>query len=306
MPDLLIALGALAVLTVSASQFVLGAARVATALRMSQLFIGAVLLGAGTSLPDGLVSGFAAAGGDPGIALGNVFGSNAFNVAVALGVGAIITPLAISRSVLRREAVLSTMAVLTVLGLAIIGLTKPIGVLLVLLVIPALWLMALVPDDRPEEAKTGGDVGRGLPIELARSLAGLALTVLASRLLVESAEATALDFGVSEAAIGLTLVAVGTSLPELFVSIQAARQGATDMVIGNVLGSNLLNSLGVAGAATLLSPATIETDGLLGAGILMAALTLAAVGLLATGRKLVRWEGAALLGAYVVLLPILA
>ena len=293
--DLLLVGLSLVVLAFASAQFVTGAARVATWLGASPLFIGAVVLGAGTSLPDGLVSGIAAARGDTELALGNVIGSNSFNVAIALGVAALIIPVAVTSGLLRREAVISGAAVALFLALATFGLGVPQGVLLLALVIPAPWL---IRGAKPVAVAAPATIQKGR--ETVRVLMGLLLTVASSRLLVLSAEDLAIDFGVSEATIGVTLVAIGTSIPELAVSIQAARRGAIELIVGNVLGSNLLNSLGVAGVATLLAPRTIELGELTDAAIVMLGLTLAATVLLATGKQLVRSEGVALIAAYVI------
>ena len=136
-------------------------------------------------------------------------------------------------------------------------------------------------------------------LEILRAVLGLAFTVAASRVLVDSAGSLATEAGISQAVVGLTLVAVGTSLPELAVSIQAARKGELDLMIGNVLGSNLVNSLLIGGVVGLITPATIEIGSLAAAGWLMLGLTGIATFFLATGRTLVRWEGWTLIGFYV-------
>jgi cation:H+ antiporter len=135
-----------------------------------------------------------------------------------------------------------------------------------------------------------------MPIEAIRAVAGLAFTVLSSRALVEGATGLATEIGISEAVIGLTLVAIGTSIPELAVSIQAARQRETDILVGNVLGSNLL----IGGLIGVLSPETVSLGSLAPAGILMLLVTAGATIFLATGRRLVRWEGWVLIGGYLV------
>lgn len=301
--DVLIIIGALAVLAIAADRFVVSASAVATLLGASPLFIGVVLVGVGTSLPDWLVSAFAAADGEDGLAVGNFVGSNTVNVGLALGIAAMIAPLAVSSAVLRREAALSIAAVAAVTVALIGGIGRIEGVVLLVALPIAFWVLR--PSDAPETQETGGN--GSLTTELAIALATLAATVVASRLLVDSASDVALDFGVSEAFIGLSLVAVGTSLPEITVGIQAARRRETDLVIGNVLGSNMVNSLGVAGTAALLTPvAPLEPSGLGGAIVLMALFAIAAGALLATGRRLTRWEGAFLVVVYCVTLPFFA
>lgn len=294
--DLSLAIASLAVLAVAADQFITGAARIATRLGASQLFIGAVLLGIGTSLPDGLVSAIAAERGDAGIALGNLIGSNTFNVTVVLGAGAIILPVAVRARTLRREALYAAGAVVLFLAATYIGLGTATGLVLLALVPVALWAIR----GHPPEPAHGQIIDREhrLPREIPRAFLGLVFTVVSSRLLVDASEGLALDVGISEAIIGLTLVAIGTSIPELAVSIQAARRGEGDLLIGNVLGSTLFNCLLIGGVIGVISPSTIQIGSLAAAGWLMLATCLIATLFLATGRKLIRWEGVALIAAY--------
>lgn len=294
--DLGLAVLSLVVLSVAASQFITGAARIATLLGASPLFIGAVLLGVGTSLPDGLVAVFAAANDQGGLALGNVIGSNTFNISVVLGAGAVIVPVAIAVGTLKREALISAAAVALFLAFAIIGLGTVTGLVLLALVPLAFWL---IRDNPPDSSEAVADEGMSVGLEIARALLGLIFTVAASRLLVDSAGSLATEAGVSEAVVGLTLVAVGTSLPELAVSIQAALKNELDLMVGNVLGSNLINSLLIGGAIALISPTTIEIGTLAAAGWLMMGLVVIATFFLATGRTLVRWEGWTLIGIYI-------
>ncbi len=303
LPDLLIIAATLATLALAADRFVVSAASVATLLGASPLFIGVVLIGVGTSLPDWLVSAFAAAGGEDGLAVGNFVGSNTVNVGLALGVAALITPLVVHESVLRREASLSIAAVLAV-SLALIGGISRIEGVLLLIALPVAFIV-LRPAEEPEGDP--GAVKNSLGFELAVAAATLAATIVAARLLVDSAADVASSVGLSEAFIGLSLVAIGTSLPEIVIGIQSARRGHTDLVIGNVLGSNLFNSLGVAGTAALLTPvAPLEPSGLGGAIVLMAGFAIVAGVLLASGRRLVRWEGAVLVAVYCCTLPLFA
>jgi cation:H+ antiporter len=295
--DLVLAVASLIVLSLAASQFITGAARIATLLGASPLFIGAVLLGAGTSLPDGLVSTFAAADGEGGLALGNVIGSNTFNISVVLGAAAVLVPVTIAIGTLKREAVISAGAVALFLAFSFIGLNTVTGLILLALVPVAFWIIRGDPPDPSEADETTQEISTGL--EVLRAVLGLAFTVGASRVLVDSAGSLATEAGVSQAVIGLTLVAVGTSLPELAVSIQAARKGELDLMIGNVLGSNLVNSLLIGGAVGVITPATIGIGSLAAAGWLMLGVTAVATFFLVTGRTLVRWEGWALIGIYI-------
>lgn len=301
--DILIIAVCLAVLAKAADRFVTAASAVARILGASPLFIGVVLIGIGTSLPDWLVSAFAAAGGEDGIAAGNFVGSNTVNIGLALGLAAIVAPIAVTRSVLRKESALSIAAVGAVALTTIGGINKLEGALLLAALPVAFWMLR--PAHTPDEPVGDTEPGSSLAAELAVAAVTLGATVLASRFLVGSASDVALEIGVSEAFIGLSLVAIGTSLPEIVVGIQSVRRGATDLVVGNVLGSNIVNSFGVAGTAALLVPdAPLDTGGLGGAIVLMAAFAAIAGLLLATGRRLVRWEGALLVGIYVATLPL--
>lgn len=297
--DLAIVIVSITVLAIAASQFITGAARIATALGASPLFIGAVLLGTGTSLPDGLVSAFAAARGDGALALGNVIGSNTFNTTLVLGAAATITVVVVTRQTLRREAMLAAGAVSLFLLIAAIGLNLATGIVLLLLAPVALWaIRGNPPEPSVRREDTAEEISK--PAEALRAALGLGFTVLSSRALVDGATGLATEAGISEAVIGLTLVAVGTSIPELAVSIQAARQKATDLLVGNVLGSNLLNSLLIGGVIGVVTPETITLGSLLPAGLLMLFVTLGATALLATGRKLVAWEGWVLVVGYLI------
>ena len=305
-------IGGLVLLTAFSEQFVVGAARIAKALRMSAIVIGAVVIGFGTSLPELLVSVVAAVGGAPDIALGNVVGSNIANMTLVLGAAAVLTPIVVMSSVIKREAPLALAAML---GLAIVlVLDNPrIGglVLLVSLVI-VLGLIVYAGSEDPDdplgtetaEALDGADHRTG--VEITRALVGLVGTLAGAQLVVIGAEGIADRAGLSEGFVGLTIVALGTSLPELFTAIQAGRKGETDLVVGNVLGSNIFNSLGIAGIAILIAPGAVASS-ITGLGMI-AMLVLGAFAFLVmvTGSRVVRWEGALLLIAYAALVPFLA
>lgn len=301
--DLLIIAAALAVLAIAADRFVTAASSIASSLGASVMFVGVVLAGIGTSLPDWLVSALAAADGQDGLAVGNFVGSNTINIGLALGLAAIITPILVSESVLRREAAISIIAVLAVGVLLFAGLGTLAGVVLVLALPVALW--ALRPTDPPP--RDPDLITGSLPRESLIVLLTLVGLVGGSRLLVDSATDIALELGISEAFIGLSLVAIGTSLPEIVVGVRSAMRGETDLLIGNVFGSNLFNSLGLAGSVALITPdPPLDTSGLGAAIVLMAVFAVAAGALLATGRRLLRWEGAALVAIYCLTLPLFA
>lgn len=305
--DLLLIAASLAVLAVAADRFVVAASNTASLLGASPLFVGVVLVGVGTSLPDWLVSAFAAADGEGGLAAGNFVGSNTVNVGLALGIAALIAPVVVTKSVLRREARVSILAVLAVSAAMIGGISRIEGIVLLAALPIAFWFLR--PRGGEEEASRAvpAEVESTLARELGLGALTLALTVGASRLLVDSAGSVAIELGVSPAFVGLSLVAIGTSLPEIVVGIQAMRRNESDLLVGNIFGSNLTNSLGVAGSAALLVPdAPLPAAGLGGAVVLMATFAVVGGVLLATGRRLVRWEGAVLVAVYCVTLPFFA
>lgn len=275
-------------------------------MRVSAVLIGAVVIGFGTSLPELLVTVLAAADGAANIALGNVVGSNITNLTLVLGSAAILTPIAVARSSIRREALISLAAVLLLAIALQAGVGRTEGSVLVVLMVAALWfLIATQPDNGPRESRPeASSPGRSLSFETGRTVVGLAGTLTGAQLLVLGARGIADTAGLSEGFVGLTIVAVGTSLPELFAAIQSGRRGQTDLILGNVLGSNVFNSLGIAGIAMLIDPGRVATNVALTGAIAMAVIAVAAYVMMARGR-VGRIEGVGLLIAFVVLIPFL-
>lgn len=304
----------LLLLTWAADQFVIGAARVAAALRLSTVVIGAVVIGFGTSAPEMVVSGLAAAQGSLDIAVGNVVGSNVANMSLVLGTAAMVTPLVVASPTLRRETPLSLAAVVLFAVVVQDGLTRGEGVLLLVTLVGMLgWILLRAKGE--DEPELTGEVEEYLDdgsehrtgVEALRTLGGLVGTLVAAQVLVSSATTIAAEIGLAEGFVGLTIVAIGTSLPELATSLQAARKDETDLILGNLLGSNLFNSLAVGGVAALLGPGALVDDALAGIGtVLMLAICGGAALAMVNGRRVVRWEGAALLIAYLAGLPLLA
>jgi cation:H+ antiporter len=305
----------LVVLTLAADWFVEGAARLALALRLSTVVVGAVVIGFGTSAPEFVVSILAAAQGSLDIAVGNVIGSNIANLTLVLGVAAIITPIAVSSPTLRREVPLSTGAVIVFAALLVPGrgLGNIEGIVLatgLLAVTVVLVRGARDPVDvlgSEAAAYFDRDV-RQIVVsrEAARTLVGLVGTLAGAWAVVHGAREIAEIAGLAEGFVGLTLVAVGTSLPELVTSIQAARRREADLIVGNLLGSNIMNSLlvggftGIIGADRLADPALaiLPNAAMVGVAVLAAVLML-------TGRRVDRWEGALLFAGFLVLIPFL-
>lgn len=257
----------LVVLVWSADRFVGGAAATAQHFSVPPLLIGMVVVGFGTSAPEMVVSAISAAQGNPGIALGNAYGSNIANIALILGATALISPVLVGSSILRKELPI-------LLGITLLAayqvwdgeITRLDAiVLLVVFFLVMGWMIG-------SSLKKGQDTlateleeeltSQNLTLKLAILwlVVGLLLLVVSSRLLVWGAVEIAQGFGISDLIIGLTIVAIGTSLPELASSVMAARKGEHDMAMGNVLGSNLFNTLAVVGIAGMIQPLSFGSE----------------------------------------------
>jgi cation:H+ antiporter len=298
----------LALLVWSADRFVEGSASTARHFGMPPLLIGMVIVGFGTSAPEMVVSALAASQGNPGIALGNAYGSNISNIALILGVTALISPIAVHSQVLRKELpILTLVTVLAAWQLRDGAITRFDAVVL-LAVFGGLMAWTVWQGLRKKEDALGSDVAQELDVRampLRRAVlwlvVGLLLLIVSSRLLVWGVVEIARGFGVSDLIIGLTIVAVGTSLPELASSIIATRKGEHDIALGNVIGSNLFNTLAVVGIAGAIHPMAVGPEVFSRDMLVMAALTLSlfviGYGFRGSGR-INRLEGAALLACY--------
>ncbi len=252
----------------SAERFVLGASALANNLGVSPLIIGMVVMGFGTSLPEMLVSGIAAANGNPALGVGNAIGSNIANIGLVLGVTALVVPLSVASGTLRREYPM-LFAVMLVAGMLLWDgdLSRIDGVILFagfLLVMAWMIWTGLNGRDKaavdPLAAEFESEIPTGMSTggALLWALLGLLVLIASSRLLVWGAVGVAQSLGVSDLVIGLTIVAIGTSLPELAASVMSARKGEDDMAVGNVLGSNMFNLLAVLGLPGLILPSALE------------------------------------------------
>lgn len=315
---LLVATLGLAALAWSAKQLVIGASRISLTLRVSPVLVGVVVIGLGTSAPELFVSGLAAHRGELDLAVGGVVGSNLANLTLVLGVAALIVPVRTTVSVILREAPLAAALTIGVAFAIQTGLSRIEGALLLAGFVVALTVIiagARGPSD-PLAAEVTEFMGEDaaaerrrhrLRAEGARVVVGLVGLIAGAQALVSGAGGVAEELGLSEGFIGLTLVALGTSLPELVTAVQAARRRETDLVVGNLLGSNLFNSGAVAGAAGLVGPGALTDPGLtVVAALLMAAAALLGWMMLGTGRRVVRGEGIVLIGAYLIALPFMA
>jgi len=293
----------------SANRFVEGSASTASHFGMPPLLIGMVVVGFGTSAPEMVVSALAASQGNPGIALGNAYGSNITNIALILGITALISPIAVDSQVLRKE--LPILALVTALAAwqLLDGEITRFDALVLLGVFGTLMGWTIRQGMKKKEDALASEIEQELDVRampLRQSIfwlvAGLVLLIVSSRVLVWGAVEIAHGFGVSDLIIGLTIIAVGTSLPELASSIIAARKGEHDIALGNILGSNLFNTLAVVGIAGTIHPLAVGPEVFNRDMLVMAALTLSlfviGYGFRGQGR-INRLEGALLLSAYV-------
>lgn len=306
----------LAVLVWSADKFVDGAVGIAEFCGMSTLLIGMVIVGFGTSAPELTVSAISASQGNPALALGNAYGSNIANIALILGATALISPILMQRSVIRGD--LPILIAVSLLSIALVwdgSVVRWNGVLLLVVfaLVMAYSIWRELKKARVEASNSVEEESAGKQTSLGKSIfwlvLGLALLVASSRALVWGAVEIARTLGVSDLLIGLTIVAVGTSLPELASSIAAARKGENDLALGNIIGSNLFNTLAVVGLAATISPMDeIEKAVTYRDMPLMTALTVALI-VLGFRRKgdgrLNRIAGAILLAVYIGYLALL-
>lgn len=310
LPPILALLLGLALLLWSADRFVSGSAVSARYFGAPPLLIGMVVVGFGTSAPEMIVSALAAAEGNAGISLGNAYGSNIANIALILGLSAILRPIMVHSQVLRKELPVLTAATLFAVYQAWNGVVSRTDAGVLLAVFAGLMGWTVYEGLRRRTDAFGAEVEQELTAQtmtLGRAVfwvtIGLAALILSSRVLVWGAVEVAHGLGVSDLVIGLTIVAVGTSLPELASSLVAARRGEDDIALGNIVGSNLFNTLAVVGVAGLIRPLPVAAEILSRDLVVMVALTLSlfAVGYGFRGPgRINRFEGIALVVAFVV------
>ena len=304
---LILFLAGLALLIVGADLLVRGAARLSLSLGIAPLVVGLTVVAFGTSAPELAVSVKGALDGQTDIALGNVVGSNIFNVLFILGVSALLAPLVVDRQLIRQEVPIMIGLSLLVGWMAWdLRLSFPEGALLVALIAGYTLLLYLQGKRAPaaevadEMLPTGPGWLSSLPAQLMLILVGLAMLVLGSGWLVDSATVFATALGVSELVIGLTIVAAGTSLPEVATSIIAALRGEREIAVGNVLGSNIFNLGAVLGLSAMVSGTGLTVPPALLAFDLpvMIAVAVAVLPVLFTGHLIARWEGTVFLAYY--------
>ena len=302
----------LAALVVGADILVRGASRLALSFGISPLVVGLTIVAFGTSAPEMAVSAGAVLNGQTGLAMGNVVGSNIFNVLFILGLSALIAPLVVHVQLIRQEVPILIGASLLLLILSLDGRISLLdgGLFFGLLLAYTVFLVvqsrretqaAQAEFDAELHAPPAGAWDARLPVQIALIVAGLGLLVLGSDWLVTSAVAFAQALGVSDLVIGLTIVAAGTSMPEVATSVAAALKGERDIAVGNVVGSSTFNILGCLGLSGLVagSAGLAVAPSLLAFDIwVMLAVALACLPIFLSGREIARWEGAVFLGYY--------
>ena len=299
--DILRVVAGLVVLIVAADRLVLSAVRIAKTLNVSTVIIGAVIVGFGTSVPEFVVSSVASAQGNLDLALSNVVASNTANITLVLGTAAVIAAVSTRHSVIRREGVLMLAAVVALAVILLSGsVTRVEGLILLTGMLGAIGLL-IFWGKQSTNTSTGElddievDPDR-LWLEVIYGAASLAATVVAGQQLLLGVEGIGTAIGLSVVFMGL-ITGVGTSLPELSAAIAASRRGQSDLVLGNVLGSNLFNSLGVAGLAIVVGPGTLTYLSPTLIVVMVAAAVFAGV-FAATSQRITRVEGIVLVALF--------
>ncbi|MCS6806195.1 MAG: calcium/sodium antiporter [Acidobacteriota bacterium] len=307
---ILLFIAGLAVLTIGAEWLVRGASRLAAAVGVSPLVIGLTVVAFGTSSPELAVSVKAALAGQANIGVGNVVGSNIFNILLILGVSALITPLAVHQRLVRLDVPLMIGISIFVYLISLDGkLSRLEGALLLAGIVS--YIVFLIRQSRRESQQIKEEYAQEFgeaqseeghwAVQVGLVIIGLTALVVGSNWLVDSAAAMAKALGVSDLIIGLTIVAAGTSLPEVATSVMAAIRDERDIAVGNVVGSNIYNLLAILGAASVVAP-----DGVAVAPAalhfdmpVMIAVAVACLPIFFTGHAIARWEGALFLGYYI-------
>lgn len=287
-----------------AEGLVRGSSSIALRLGVTPLVIGLTVVAFGTSAPEMVVSIKSAYLEQGDIALGNVIGSNIFNVAVILGLSAAIRPLAVKVQLIKFDAPIMIIVSLLLLVIFRNGYLGRVEAALLFTGVVTYTIVNIIMARKETNPEVTAEFAEGTPHEsrsllkdLAFIIGGLALLVLGARFLVDSAVAMARVWGVSEAVIGLTIIAAGTSMPELATSVIAAIRKESDIAIGNIVGSNIFNILAILGVAGLVKP--LDAGGInLVDFYLMIALAILLLPMMITGKKITRWEGLVLMAVY--------
>jgi cation:H+ antiporter len=314
MPDVLLIVGGLAALIVGAELLVRGGTGLAGWFGIRPMVIGLTVVSLGTSVPELAIGIDAAVTGSPGLAVGNIVGTNLVNVLLVLGLSALLVPVAFERRTLRFDLPAMTAAALALLLLSLNGmLGRAEGLLLLVGGAAYTWALLRISrrDSPATDSETPAGAAGGESTVLAQAehrplrdtgslLAGMALIVLGAELLVEGAVSSAESLGVSEAVIGLTVVALGTSAPELVTTLVSTRRGDRDIAIGNLLGSSIYNIAVVLGLTVMVAPEGVPVpDEVLAADlVLLAVVAVATVPVFVSGARITRAEGALFVATY--------
>jgi len=292
------------VLFIGAELLVRGGAGMALKLGLSPLVVGLTVMAYGTSMPELIVSLKASLAGQPDIAMGNVVGSNIFNIAVILGLSAVVFPVRTNLQVLRWDAPLLLLVTVAAPLTFLDGQVSRIegSIFLICALASTVWTVRMARKDESAGHEAAADApeirpSKSLAGDIVKIVIGLLVLVGGSRLLVDNAVVVASSLGISDAVIGLTIIAAGTSMPELATSVVAAWRKQSDIALGNVLGSNLFNILFVLGGSAVVHPIGSTAMSRLDLGM-MIGVTALLVPMLATGKRLSRPEGLLLLAAY--------
>lgn len=314
----LLLIGGLVLLFLGGELLVRGAVQVATRFGVSPLVIGLTLVGFGTSTPELVTSVQAALSGSPGIAYGNIVGSNIANILLILGASAVLAPIIVSSVALKRD---SAVMVAVAVVFAATAALMPLGVLIGAIFVAALAVYVFMAF-RQERQSASGDHGavydktiaaqevdaalvpvekpeRSVIVSLLVALGGLGLVVLGGYFLVDGAVTLARSLGISETVIGLTIVAVGTSMPELVTSIMASIRKQADVAFGNIVGSNIYNILGIGGITAMIAPTEVPFQIVRFDNLVMIAASILLVVFAYTGRRISRMEGGLMMLLYV-------
>ncbi len=274
-----------------------GAVAIAQRLRIPQIIIGLTIVAMGTSMPEFFVSLMSALKGTPDLAVGNVVGSNIFNTLLIVGVAAMVTPIVILRSTVKKDMPWAMLASVALAALCLDSTISRVDAAILTAAFIAFILYTLYQARKGKEEESAEDKKLSPLVAVGLVLLGLACLILGSNLFVDSATKVAEQLGVSQAVIGLTIVAGGTSLPELATSVVAARKGQSAIAIGNVIGSNVYNVLMIIGITGLIHPMNIEGITLIDFGVM--AFSMLLLWLFSfTKFKVERWEGSVLTGFF--------
>ena len=306
--NLMMTIGGLALLLFGGEVLIRGAVGLAKRVGISPFIVGLTIIGFGTSAPEVVVSVDAALSGSPGIAVGNVIGSNIANILLIVGSAALFVPLAVHPDALKRDGTMMVFATVLFIAIALMGTATWYHGVVSIIVLVAYLTYSVWSDRQKNDATAqlhrdkGEQLQSGLPdkvwVMLLALGIGLAALVAGSRFAVIGASAIAREAGISEEVIGITLVAFGTSLPELATAMVAAARKQADVCIGNVIGGNIFNLLGITGAAAIAAPLPFAASVVSFDIWVLLAITVLFMWFMLTGRRIQRWEGAVLLLLY--------